>query len=157
MYPRIEAKMKELHPNGDIEEDWIKVYDEAAAWFATEVMGQYGIYFSPTAKHMHKKDHGLSLIKDQLIHNFVTISDRCIKLKWEVQNYVKTDKGDIPKKHDHLIDGWRYLNAAAHYNMHEAIERKKEMSDRRGYTPKEDLKNLRNEVDWTFNIFDWED
>jgi hypothetical protein len=157
MYPRIEAKMKEMHPNGSIEDDWIKVYDEAAAWFATEIMGQYNIYFSPTAKHMHKKDHGLSLIKDQMIHNFVTISDRCLKLKWEIQIYVKTDKGDIPKKNDHLIDTWRYLNAAAHYSMVEAIEIQKEKSEKRGYTPYQDLKDIQKEVDWTFNIFDWED
>ena len=157
MYPRIEAKMKELHPNGDIEDNWIKIYDEAAAWFATEIMGQYNIYFTPTSKHMNKKDHGLSLIKDQMIHNFVTISDRCIKLKWEMQMYVKTDKGEVPKKNDHLIDTWRYLNAAAHYNMVEAIEIQKQKSEKRGYTPYQDLKELQKEADWTFNIFDWED
>jgi hypothetical protein len=157
MFPRIEAKMKELNPNGDIEDDWIKIYDEAAAWFATEIMGQYNIYFTPTSKHMNKKDHGLSLIKDQMIHNFVTISDRCLKLKWEMQMYVKTDKGEVPKKNDHLIDTWRYLNAAAHYNMVEAIEIQKQKSEKRGYTPYQDLKELQKEADWTFNIFDWED
>ena len=71
--------------------------------------------------------------------------------------YVKTDKGEIPKKNDHLIDSWRYLNAAAHYSMIEAIEIQKEKSEKRGYTPYQDLKNIQKEVDWTFNMMDWED
>lgn len=157
MYPRIEDKMKELHPHGDIEDDWLKIYDEAAAWFATEVMQQYNVYFTPTAKHMYKKEHGISLIKDQMIHNLVYMTDRVHKLPWELRQYVKTDKGDIPKKNDHLIDCWRYLNAASHYNMIEAIEVQKEKSEKRGYTPYQDLKDIQKEIDWTFNIMDWEE
>ena len=114
--------MKELNPYIDVE-DWYKVYDEAAAWFATELMGQFGDYFMPTAKHLHKKENGLSLCKDQMIYNTITFTDRMVKLKWELQNYVRTDKGDIPKKNDHLIDCWRYLNAAANYDMNEIIEK----------------------------------
>ena len=159
IYPRIDSKMMEFYPNSSIEDEWCKVYDEAAAWFSTEVMHQYGIYFMPTAKHMNKKDHGLSLIKDQLIHNLVHISDRCIKLKWEIQNYAKDSKGNIPKKNDHLIDCWRYLNAAANYNMVEVLETLKQKNDegRRFYTMKHDYEQLKKHDDWTFNIMPWED
>ena len=46
IYPRIDAKMAELFPYSSVEDDWCKVYDEAAAWFSTEVMHQYGINFA---------------------------------------------------------------------------------------------------------------
>ena len=157
MYPRIEAKMKELFPYGDVDDDWIKVYDEAAAWFANEIMGQYGTYFMPTAKSLHKKENGLSLIKDQMIYQIVDISDRLVKLKWEIQQYVRTDRGDIPKKNDHLIDAWRYLNATANYDMNEVFERKKQQEERRAFSMKDDIASLEREMDWTSGLIPWED
>ena len=120
---KIKAKMNELNPYIEVDE-WYKVYDEAAAWFATELMGQFGDYFMPTAKHLNKKENGLSLCKDQIIYETLVMTDRMQKLKWEIQQYVRTDRGDIPKKNDHLIDCWRYLNAAANYDMNEVIEKK---------------------------------
>lgn len=122
MVPRMQAKALSLNPRADFEDDWYKVYDEAAAWFANETMDQFGIYFTPTAKHMNKKEHGISLIKDLLIHDLVKISDRCQNLVKEMLEYVKDDKGNIPKRNDHLIDCFRYLLANNNYNMVEAIE-----------------------------------
>jgi hypothetical protein len=155
IFPRIEAKMNEFYPGSSIDDDWLKVYDEAAAWFASEVLNQYGIYFMPTEKHLNKKDHGLSLIKDQLIHNLVKISDRCKNLSWEMKRYSKNDKGDIPKKDDHLIDCYRYLNAASNYNMLEVLEiiKKKKETDPRYYTLEGDYPL----DDWTRSIMPWED
>jgi len=159
IFPRIRAKMEEFYPNSSIEDDWIKTYDEAAAWFATELLNQYNVYFMPTAKHLNKKDHGLSLIKDQMIHNLVAISDRCVKLAWEIKRYAKNDRGDIPKKDDHLIDCYRYLNASANYNMLEVLEilRQKTGDERRGYSLKEDYTNFHSDNDWTWNIIPWEE
>lgn len=122
IYPRLESSMKTYYPSGDIIDDWYKCYDEAAAWFANEVMQQYGVYFSPTAKHINKKEEGLSLIKDQLIHNLVKISSNCIHLFKEMQEYAKDDNGNIPKKNDHLVDCFRYFNGMSHYNMHEVLD-----------------------------------
>ena len=121
-------------------------------------MGQFGDYFMPTAKHLNKKENGLSLCKDQIIYETITITDRMKKLKWEVQQYVRTDKGDIPKKHDHLIDCWRYLNAAANYDMNEIIEKKSIKKEDRGWLRRQDdLDTLGKEIDWTYNIIPWED
>lgn len=157
IYPRIKAKMKELNPHIDVD-DWYKVYDEAAAWFATELMGQFGDYFMPTAKHLHKKDNGLSLCKDQMIYEAITFSDRMVKLRWEIQNYVRTDKGDVPKKNDHLIDCWRYLNAAANYDMNAIIEKKMDKDKDRGWRRREDdLNEFGKQQDWTWNMIPWED
>ena len=151
IYPRLDQKMAEMYPLGEVDEDWVKCYDEAAAWFATEVLHQYGINFFPTQKHLHKKEHGLSLIKDIMLHNLVDISDRCIKLFWEMENYAKDDKGNIPKKNDHLIDCFRYLVAAANYNMIEVLEIIKQRNDmaRRGYSLREDYDAFEPEQDWT--------
>lgn len=152
IYPKLDKKMSEFHPLGSLD-DWYKGYDEAAAWFATEVLHQYGVSFFPTQKHLHKKEHGLSLIKDILLHDMVVISDRCIKLLWEMENYVKDDKGNLPKRDDHLIDCWRYLVAAANYSMLEVMEIIKQRNDhRRGYSLKEDYNKWGPEGDWTTSI-----
>ena len=94
-----------------------------------------------------------------MIHNLVRISDRCKKLKWECMRYVKNDRGEIPKRDDHLIDCWRYLNAAANYNMVEVMEMLKQKNDgeRRSHSMKYDYNELKKNEDWTYNIMPWED
>jgi hypothetical protein len=158
IYPRLEKLAKIWYPGSSIQDDWMKVTDEAAAWFANEAMQQYNVYFTPTAKHIHKKEAGLSLIKDVLIHDFLCISDKCENLFKEMQEYAKDDKGNIPKKNDHLIDCLRYLLGAANYNMHEAFEQvslpdpEKELwKDVRKYNYVDDNDN----EDWT-DVIDFE-
>lgn len=156
IYPRMDHKMMEFYPNSSVSDDWCKVYDEAAAWFSGEVMNQYGVYFAPTQKSANKKEHGLSLIKDQMIFDLIVISDRCKNLIHEVESYATDDQGNIPKKNDHLIDALRYLNAAANYNMVEVLEREKQRNDHsRGMVSLEaDMRELEKQEDWTFGIFD---
>ena len=158
IYPRIKEKMKELNPYIEVD-DWCKVYDEAAAWFATELMGQFGDYFMPTAKHLHKKENGLSLCKDQMVYGTLNITDRMKKLTWECQNYVRDDKGNIPKKNDHLIDCWRYLNAAANYDMNEVIEKKdiKDEDKRTMIRMEKDFEEYSKEKDWSYVVMPWEE
>jgi hypothetical protein len=74
-------------------------------------MASYDEAWSPTFKAHSKKEEGLSLIKDQLLKQKVVVSDRCEKLAWEVENYLKDKNGKVPKGNDHLIDCWRYANA----------------------------------------------
>jgi len=155
MYPRIEELMKKYNPGASIHDDWIKVFDEAAAWFANEVMQQYGVYFMPTMKHVHHKDAGISLIKDILIHKLVVISDKCEHLYDEMSKYAKDDKGNIPKRNDHLIDCLRYMLGATNYNMQEVLESNKNDDP-------EEMMRLRpadddNNDNWMsgFDQFDW--
>lgn len=159
MYPRLEAKMKLHYPGSNVHDDWIKVFDEAAAWFANEVMQQYAVYFMPTEKHLHQKDTGISLIKDILIHDLVVISDNCEHLFHEMRNYAKDDKGNIPKRNDHLIDCLRYLLGATNYSMLEALEVKKEVDAESDYVSTSRRKIFKDEEtdDWTsgFGSFDW--
>lgn len=156
MYPKMEALMKQNNKYSSIEDDWVKQYDEAAAWFANEVMQQYGVYFSPTQKHLNKKEEGISLIKDILLFDMVVISDNCPKLMWEMQNYVKDGNGNFPKKDDHLIDCFRYLLAAANYNMVEVLEiirREKDNESKRYYTLEDDLDEATTARDWLHKGF----
>lgn len=116
------AKAEDLARGVSFEDDWVKVYDEAAAWFTNEVMQQYGYYFMPTLKVHNKKENGISLIKDILVHNAVSISDRCENLLSEMGNYVADAEGRFPKHGDHLIDTFRYAMAAANYSMVEVMQ-----------------------------------
>ena len=68
-----------------------------------------------------------------------------------------TDRGDIPKKNDHLIDCWRYLNAVANYDMNEVIEKIKKQDDRGWRRKEDDINELGKEQDWTWNMIPWED
>lgn len=119
MWPRIEALMKKWNPNAPIMDNtWYKGYDEAAAWFAMEVMDSYGnISLTPTNKKMAEKENGLSLIKDQLLEKRLFINKNCTNFIWEIERYVKDKNGQIPKKNDHLIDIMRYLNNAAGFQF----------------------------------------
>lgn len=160
IYPVMEAKALSIYPGSSIADDWDKTADEAAAWFMNEVLDQYDVYFKPTLKVHNKKEEGLSLIKDQLIHNLVKISDRCVNLISEVEKYALDDKGNIPKRHDHVIDCWRYFNAASNYNMHVVLEAVRYKSDQvtiregryREPRHKEDVEE--SAKDWMDSIFD---
>ena len=131
------------------EQEWLQVYDEAASWFANEAAETYDEHFTPTSKASHPKDNGLSLIKDQCLDNRVLMTDRCEKLAWEVENYVRDKNGRIPKERDHLIDCWRYANAALGFALSDddskyaADEMSVPKEPRRGYTIEDDLNSDR--------------
>lgn len=115
--PKGKLKALELYPKSSLEDDWLKACDDQAQWFMTECLARFGIYFSPAEKWKGTKEEGISLIKDQLIYGAVKISDRCENLIKEVEKYAKDGSGKIPKKDDHLIDSWRYLNLLLNYDF----------------------------------------
>ena len=158
IYPNMEAKALNLYPGSSVDDDWMKSADEAASWFMNEVLDQYGVYFAPTNKTHNKKEDGLSLIKDQMIHKMVKISDRCVNLVNEIEKYAVDDKGNIPKRHDHLIDCWRYFNGACNYSMHEILQAVRERSDSHNMKARR-YRGLEHEKeddakDWMKGIFD---
>ena len=134
--PKIAAKRKELLGN----RMWVGIYDEAAAWFANEAAYSYQESFLPTHKAWDKKGAGLNLIKDQFLEGKMHISDRCINLIWELENYVKDKNGRIPKVNDHEIDCLRYLNAAAGFNFEEedTPDEPEDEHERRAFTAEQD-------------------
>jgi len=161
VFPEIIRKAKELYPLGYLEEDWTCTYDQAAAWAATEILSQYGVNFMPTNKSLNNKETGLSLLKDVLLHNLITISDRCENTISEIESYAKDDKGRIPKVDDHAIDATRYTLHAANYNMLSAMQAQvkdntPDMYRGRFLNPTHD-ESLGNEFFGDFsNEFDWD-
>lgn len=122
--------------------EWFRIYDEAAAWFNMESIDRYGVGWAPTQKAASPKEVGLSLIKDLLLNDAVQISSSCQKLIWEMENYALDQNGRIPKKHDHLIDCFRYMLHAANYTVVKRAEPKQQVKQemRRGYSLEEDLR-----------------
>jgi hypothetical protein len=106
------TKKKELW--GD---EWLQVYDEAETWFKNEMLDRFNEFFGAAAKASLSKEQGLSLIKDILLQGRLTISTRCQKLFWELDNYYKDKNGKIPKGRDHLIDCFRYGLMASGYSL----------------------------------------
>jgi hypothetical protein len=122
---KIIEKKAQLYQRGE----WVQVADEAAAWFINEMSDRYDEGFGPTKKALNDKEMGLSLIKDALLNNKLVFSDRCAKMYWEMENYIKDDKGKIPKKNDHMIDNLRYLLSEHGYSLNLVDEPKKEADD----------------------------
>ena len=151
--PEIRRIRSELFPDSEAcKVEWQQQMDEAAAWFQTEALGSFDEYFAPTSKAQSKKDEGLSFIKDQLLSKKVTVSNRCNKLKWEVENYIADSSGKIPKRNDHLIDCWRYTNAAAGLSLAaDAEPREAPVDDRpRAYSIEQDLRSHQEDDDLIF-------
>lgn len=114
--PMALSKFKEINPN---EDDWMDCYDYAAAWFASEIAYEYEDYphpLFPCQKDLKNKEGKLSLIKDILINNLFTFSDRVAKGYWEMDNYKVDEKGKLIKENDHWIDLFRYVLNLANYS-----------------------------------------
>jgi hypothetical protein len=151
MFPTLEARMHAIHDE-DPRDGWVKTYDEAAAWFANEVMSQYGIYFAPTYKAQNKKENGVSLIKDALVYDYLKISNSCINLKKELLNYSTDAQGNFIKGHDHLIDCLRYMLAANNYSMIEALEQRQQSDDFKRKVLDINHREVDKNTDWTAGI-----
>ncbi len=124
IFPRAMRIIEEIHGHLD---RWTLIYDNAAAWFATEVAYHYGSAILPCDKDLKNKENKISLIKDCLLQNFLVMSEKCPKLAWEMLNYAKDENGKIPKKNDHLLDCLRYIYNAAAYDV---LPRKRKLDPR---------------------------
>lgn len=150
-------KCNEINHNDD---DWSDCYDYAAAWFASEVAYEYPDYphaLFPCEKDLKNKEAKISLIKDILLNNLMTFSDRVEKGYWEMDNFKLDDKGKMIKENDHWIDLFRYVLNLAGYST---IEGARPVSFTEKYTrgsPQQDLKRESEEAgygsydDYIFN------
>jgi hypothetical protein len=154
IYKKIALKTKTLNPFIPLE-DWYKVYDEAGAWFANEILTRFGVTFFKTVKRHGDKEEGLGVIKDQLIHNSIAISSQCENLFNEMRMYAKDVKGKIPKKNDHLIDCYRYLLDSCNYDFNSVLEyvRIKDPMEQ-GRFKKYGQEEIDNDDDWTTGFGD---
>lgn len=151
IYPRALQKMREICDRAT----WIETYDYAAAWFQNEVQVEYQRGLMPCVKDLGKKEVKLSVIKDFLIEDRISFTDRCVKLLGEMATYATDENGKIPKKNDHAIDALRYLFNAAHLNTNERF-RKSIDSDIRIWNPTmdEEFESDDNSIDMYSDITD---
>lgn len=149
--PRIRELREELCPGWEVLGiDWQLIYDEAAAWFAAEIMASFEDEpaWAPTKKGTKDKNVGLSLQRDQMIREveerpgaFLTVvSDQCVNFIKETVGYIRDKDGKIPKKNDHLLDCDRYGNDYAVCDLAPVKEPEPvaKEDERRGYTPEQD-------------------
>lgn len=152
IYPKIESLAYRWRPFSSMHDDWYKVYDEREAWFANEVMSQYGVYFSPSQKQLNRKEDGINLMRDLFTHDMIHINEECLHLTTEIEAYHR-DGDKIKKGKDHLIDVIRYILMHNSYNMIEALEHKtvsNREKDRGMRRIDDDVDNLLTESgDWT--------
>jgi len=117
MAPRILEKINEINRNYD---DWLACYDHAATWFFSELIGtmeDFPVNFIKCEKDLNNKEAKLSMIKDMILTKVFTMTDRCVKLYWEMENYKRKDNGLIAKENDHEIDNLRYMLNLASYEF----------------------------------------
>mgnify|MGYP003653754665 CR=1 FL=1 len=114
IWDRIRKKESELFV-GSQQTDWIRVYDEQAAWFLNEVVANYKHQFakinlSPSKKQMTDEETDISRIKMLMANTgSLTVSDRCYWLRWEVESFVTDEEGRYPDRNNHLLDCFKYL------------------------------------------------
>lgn len=117
-------------------------YDEAAAWFMNETTeARPGRWLIPTEKHELGREQGISLLRDVFNRKLIEITDNVPKLSWELENYIKDEKGKVPKKNDHQIDNLIYTLYLLGYRMEEEKPPKEipPQMARRGYSMEEDM------------------
>lgn len=117
-------------------------YDEAAAWFMNETTeARPGRWLIPTEKHELGREQGISLLRDVFNRKLIEITDNVPKLSWELENYIKDEKGNVPKKNDHQIDNLIYTLYLLGYRMEEEKPPKEipPQMARRGYSMEEDM------------------
>lgn len=117
--PLIRKKANMINSNYSLEDDWLKVSDDAAVWFMGEAANRVdSLHFSPAEKFKGTREEGLSLIKDMMIHKKIVISDQCVNLIEELKTYAIDANGKISNKiPDHNIDSLRYALIAMGYTF----------------------------------------
>jgi len=105
---------------------WTNLYDEAAAWFETEVRSEFSeneFVLIPTKKERRNTIDsqegrpGESLIMNAMLQKKFFVSSRCPKFVWEIEQYTKDEFGRYPTSHDHLMDCLFYFFAASNYTI----------------------------------------
>lgn len=109
IWPKIEHKIMLHSQNCNISHSRLSaLYDSAETWFAAEVNALGGLSFTPTVKQKNKDINGLPQINEIINSGNLIYCEDCLNFEQEMSKYKKDEKGNIPKKNDHLIDCLRY-------------------------------------------------
>lgn len=114
------ATQEKLKPWKDLVKSINYVYDEAALWFANELMEHHpDAWLEPSNKSEFGVDGYITMVRTVMRKGFLTITKNCVKTIWEFENYIKDDKGKIPKVNDHLINANQYGLGSLGYDWKE--------------------------------------
>jgi hypothetical protein len=136
-----EATTEKLKPYKDKVRSINYVYDSAALWFANEI-GELApsVFMEPADKASFGIDGYITLVRNVMRNGYIEIADSCPKTIWEHENYIKDDKGRIPKDHDHNINALQYALGSIGYDYSENPEKIINKADkRRGYSIESEL------------------
>lgn len=142
IWPRVEKLEQKYFPS------WaepLRIYDEAAKFFAIEISDQFGVGVAPTQKRYNDKSNNISTVRDALAKKRFIIAEHCTNAISEMYDYHFDDSGKIVKKNDDLVDTILYFFAESGWTFQVEPELDKE-NQQRFYTPEEDYLNRDDET-----------
>lgn len=117
LWPKVQAKMEEAIPADMMDDDWMRTHDSASTWFSAELIDQFGVNSMPVAKNRVKRFDGIGQLKDIMLAGRFHMSDRCVNMYREMEEYALAPNGLPVKKNDHSIDAARYALNTANYTF----------------------------------------
>ncbi len=124
--------------------DPIRIYDEAAKFFAIEMADQFNIGVAPTQKKQTDKANNISTVRDALVKRRFIIAEHCTNAIREMYNYKFDDNGKIVKKNDDVVDTILYFFMESGWSF-QGVPTEEKGEGRRFYTPEEDYMNRSDE------------
>lgn len=109
LWPRLKEKEIELVGEEDPER-FFRVCDEAAKWWIVGCSNdpEIGISFQNTEKATNSVEYGISLLRSIFRYGKGHVSDRCKWFAFQLENWRKDKRGQIPEAGCDLIDASRY-------------------------------------------------
>lgn len=109
LWPRLRRIEDELFPSDDPNR-FVRVCDEAAKWWIVGCANDpaIGVSFEQTEKVLNSIEMGLSLLRTVFFLDKGYVSERCQNFIWQLENWKRDKKGQMPDKDCDLIDCSRY-------------------------------------------------
>ena len=121
------------------------VYDEAAAFFRNEMNEVSDWWLEASRKSELGIEGYINLVRTVINLGLLITCENLEKFIWEMESYIKDDKGRVPDKNDHLINCLSYMLQALGYNLDNLNEPDKlEKEDPRGHRMEDEM-NVGNE------------
>lgn len=128
-------------------------YDEAAAWFMNETrdwamerqekkeLVPPDLWLQPTKKNEFGIETGIGMVRDVFNHKMIEVADHLENFRHEMENYIKDEKGKIPKDKDHQINNLQYTLQLLGFDFAEKNQPKPTDPDEmhRGHSIEEDI------------------
>jgi hypothetical protein len=147
-------RIKEIETYWNKDGKWKRVADEAAAWFRKEMFYQFKISIEKTQKGKFKQEDQISLGRAIMAEDDMMMVSADNKFfKWELENYVKDEEGELPDVDDHLMDCFNYLLASCRFSLQrkekgEGGDRMIEVKDSLYTSKYKRVQNIGRDDDW---------